>query len=118
MAHAAGIKPGQRQHQCPQHKGQSPAASAPKLSTEQRTKIVGIFHEHKIEPARLDTPGHLGVQIPQDVKQCPVPPDVVEIHPLSRGYNYIQVANEILIIDRGMRAIVEIFHISREATSS
>jgi Protein of unknown function (DUF1236) len=91
--------------------GQGPAASARKLSAEQRNKIVGIFHEHKVAPARLDTPVHLGVQVPQDVKHYPVPPDVVEIHPRWRGYNYILVANEILIIDPGTREIVEIFQI-------
>jgi len=31
-----------------------------------------------------------------------------EFHPEWRGYNYIQVANEILIIDPGSREIVEI----------
>jgi len=39
------------------------------------------------------------------------PSDVVEIHPQWRGYDYIQVANEILIIDPGTREIVEIFQI-------
>ena len=61
--------------------GQGPAASAPKLSAEQRSKIVGIFHERKVAPATLDTPVHLGVQVPQDVKHYAVPPDIVEIHP-------------------------------------
>lgn len=60
----------------------------------------------------------LGVQVPQDVKHYPVPPDVVEIHPRWRGYNYILVANEILIIDPGTREIVEIFQTQREATAN
>lgn len=54
---------------------------------------------------------HLGVQIPQDLQHYPVPPEVVEIHPAWRGYDYILVANEILIINPGTRAIVEIFQI-------
>ena len=54
---------------------------------------------------------HLGVQIPQVQQYYPVPPDVVEIHPQWRGYNYILVANEILIIDPGSREIVEIFQL-------
>jgi Protein of unknown function (DUF1236) len=91
--------------------GQGPAASAPKLSVEQRTRIVSIFHDHKVAPAKLEVPVQLGVQIPQNVKLYPVLPDVVEIHPKWRGYNYIQVANEILIIDPGTREIVEIFQI-------
>jgi hypothetical protein len=36
---------------------------------------------------------------------------VLEIHRQWGGYNYIQVANEILIIDPGTREIVEIFQI-------
>lgn len=70
--------------------GQGPAASAAKLSAEQRRRIVGIFREHKVAPARLDAPVHLGVQITQGMKTYPVPRDVVEIHPEWRGYNYIR----------------------------
>lgn len=90
---------------------QGSAASVSKLSDEQRSRIVSIFHDHKVAPANLGTPVHLGVQVPQSVKNYPVPPDVVENHPEWRGYNYIQVANEILIIDPGTRGIVEIFQI-------
>ena len=91
--------------------GQGSAASVSKLSDEQRSRIVSIFHDHIVAPANLGTPVHLGVQVPQSVKNYPVPPDVVEIYPKWRGYNYIQVANEILIIDPGTREIVEIFQI-------
>ena len=91
--------------------GQGPSASAPKFSAEQRSKISGIFREHKVTPAKFDKPVQLGAQIPQDVQNYPVPPDVVEIHPAWRGYNYVQVANEILIMDPGTREIVEIFQI-------
>ena len=69
--------------------GQGPAASAAKLLAEQR-KIVGIFREHKVAPARLDAPVHLGAQITQDMKTYPVLRDVVEIYPEWRGYNYIR----------------------------
>jgi uncharacterized protein DUF1236 len=91
--------------------GQGSAASVSKLSDEQRSRIVSIFHDHKVAPANLGTPVHLGVQVPQSEKNYPVPPDVVEINPEWRGYNYIQIANEILIIDPGTREIVEIFQI-------
>jgi hypothetical protein len=95
----------------PSTTGQGPAPSAPKLSAEQRSRITGIFREHTVAPAKLNMPVHLGVQIPRDLQYYPVPPDVVEIHPQWRGYNYILVANEILIIDPGSREIVEIFQL-------
>ncbi|HZP69184.1 MAG TPA: DUF1236 domain-containing protein [Pseudolabrys sp.] len=87
------------------------AASAPRLSAEQRSKIVGIFREHKVTPAKLDRPVHPGLQIPQDIRFYPLPPDVVEICPQWRDHNFIQVANEILIIDPGTREIVEIIQL-------
>ena len=95
----------------PSTTGQGPAASATKLSAEQRSRITGIFREHTVAPAKLNMPVHLGVQIPRDLQYYPVPPDVVEIHPQWRSYNYILVANEILIIDPGSREIVEIFQL-------
>jgi hypothetical protein len=64
----------------PSTTGQGPTASVSKLSDEQRSRIVSIFHDHKVAPANLGTPV-LGVQVPQSVKNYPVPPDVVEIHP-------------------------------------
>jgi len=73
----------------PSTTGQGPAASAPKLSAEQRSRITGIFREHTVAPAKLNMPVHLGVQIPQDLQYYPVPPDVIEIHPGRCGYNSI-----------------------------
>jgi hypothetical protein len=50
--------------------GQGPAASAAKISPEQRSKIVGIFREHKVAGASRRA------QIPRDLQYYPVPPDV------------------------------------------
>lgn len=39
--------------------GQGSAASVSKLSDEQRSRIVSMFHDHKVAPANLGTPVHL-----------------------------------------------------------
>jgi hypothetical protein len=85
------------------------SASAPKLSAEQREKIAGLFRGHKVAPARVDVPVHQGVQLPAGLQYHPLPADVVAVNPEWRGYNFIVVANEVLVIDPATREVVEIF---------
>ena len=91
--------------------GQGAAAGAPKLSAEQRGKIVEIFREHKVSPATLDVPVQPGVKISENVRNYPLPPDVVQINPAWRGYNFIMVKDQILVIDPSSREVVEIIQI-------
>ena len=87
------------------------AASAPKLSAEQRGKIVAIFRDHQVAPATLDVPVQPGARIAENVRHYPLPPDVVQINPAWRSYNFIMVRDQILVIDPGSRQVVEIFQI-------
>ncbi len=50
----------------------------------------------------------VGTRIPHDVAFHPLPADVVTIYPEWRGYNFILVRDEIVVIDPSTFEIVEI----------
>lgn len=88
--------------------GQGPAAGAANLSTEQRTKITSIITQHKVEPARLNVRVSVGTRVPGSVHFYRLPAEVFVVYPQWRGYDYILVADQILVIDPRTRQIVAI----------
>jgi hypothetical protein len=88
--------------------GQGSAAGAAKLSTEQRTKITSVFKQHRVEPAKLDITVSVGTRVPETVHYYPVPEEVVAIYPEWRGYDYILVGDQIVVIDPRSHEIVAI----------
>ena len=88
--------------------GQGAAAGAAKLSDEQRTKITGIIRQHKVAPAHLNVSVRVGTRVPDSVHFYPLPVEVVAIYPEWRGYDYILVGDEILVIDPHTHEIVAI----------
>lgn len=90
---------------------QGSAAGLSKLSSEQRTKIVTVFKEHKVTPVRLNVSVRVGARIPPSVHLYPVPVEVVEVYPEWRGYYYVMVGDEILIISPRTHEIVAILEV-------
>jgi hypothetical protein len=88
--------------------GQGAAAGAANLSTEQRTKITTIIRQQKVESAHLNVSVTVGTRIPESVHIYPLPVQVIEIYPQWRGYNYILVGDQIVIIDPRTHEIVAI----------
>lgn len=84
------------------------AGSAARLSTEQRTKITSIIRQHKVEPAHLNVSVSVGTRIPESVHVYPLPVEVVEVYPEWRGYDYILVGDQIVIINPRTHEIVAI----------
>ncbi len=80
---------------------QGSAAGLSKLSSEQRTKIVTVF---KVSV-------RAGARIPPSVHLYPVPVEVVEVYPEWRGYYYVMVGDEILIISPRTHEIVAILEV-------
>jgi hypothetical protein len=87
--------------------GQGAAGSA-KLTTEQRTKITTIIKQHKAEPAHLNVSVSVGTRIPTSVHVYPLPVEVIAIYPEWRGYDYILVGDQIVIINPRTHEIVAI----------
>jgi Protein of unknown function (DUF1236) len=88
--------------------GQGAAAGSAKLSTEQRTKITTILKQKKVEPAHLTVSVSVGTRIPDAVRFYPLPQEVFVIYPEWRGYDYILVGNEIVVLDPRTHEIVAI----------
>ena len=88
--------------------GQGAAAGAANLTSEQHTKITGIIRQHKVAPTQLNVSVRVGTRIPNSVRFYPLPREVFVIYPEWRGYNYIMVGNEILVIDPRTHEIVAI----------
>jgi hypothetical protein len=88
--------------------GQGAAAVSAKLSTEQRSKITTIIRSHKVEPAKLNVTVSVGTRVPDSVHFYPLPAEVFVVYPEWRGYDYILVGDEILVIDPRTHEIVAI----------
>ena len=88
--------------------GQGAAAVSAKLSTEQRSKITTIIRSHKVEPVKLNVTVSVGTRVPDSVHFYPLPAEVFVIYPEWRGYDYILVGDEILVIDPRTHQIVAI----------
>lgn len=88
--------------------GQGAAAGSARLSTEQRTKITSIIRQHKVEPAKLSISVTVGTRVPESVHLHPLPVQVVEIYPEWRGFDYILVGSQIVVINPRTHEIVAI----------
>lgn len=88
--------------------GQGAAAGSAKLSTEQRTKITSIIKERKVESTKLNVSVSIGTRIPASVHIYPLPVQVIEVYPEWRGFSYILVGDQIVIISPRTHEIVAI----------
>jgi len=104
---ASESKPGDSKP-APATTGQGAAAGSAKLSTEQRTKISTAFKQHRVEPAHLNVSVSVGARVPQSVHFYPIPQEVIVIYPEWRGYDYILVDDQIVVIDPRSHEIVAI----------
>lgn len=87
--------------------GSAPASKS--VTTEQRTRI----HEHRsrLSAGRVDSVNFsvsVGTVVPRSVRVQMLPAEIVEIVPEYRGYKYILVRDEILIIDPETLRIVAV----------
>ena len=76
------------------------AGAAAKLSTEQRTKITSVIREQHVQPlANVNFSIAVGTRVPRDVRFYPLPREVVTIYPEWRGYEFVLVNTQIIVID-------------------
>lgn len=87
--------------------GQGAAGSA-RLTTEQRTKISSVIREQKAERVNLNVSVSVGTRIPATVHLYPLPQQVIVIYPEWRGYDYILVGEQIVIINPRTHEIVAV----------
>jgi hypothetical protein len=76
------------------------AGAGAKLSTEQRTKITSVIREQHVAPVEhVDFSISVGTRVPHDVRFYPLPTEVVTIYPEWRGYEFILVGDQIVVVD-------------------
>lgn len=90
--------------------GQGAAGSraAANISTEQKTKIRTVIREKvKVKPeTNVNFSISVGTRVPRTVHYHPLPAEVVTIYPEWRGYYFILVGNQIVVIEPSTYEIV------------
>jgi Protein of unknown function (DUF1236) len=76
------------------------AGAGAKLSTEQRTKITTVIRSEHIAPVEhVNFSISVGTRVPRDVTCHPLPTEVVTIYPEWRGYEFILVGDQVVVVD-------------------
>ncbi len=109
-----GTAPGTNAQQAPSSTrspttGQGAASTSASLTGEQRSKITASLKQQN--PPRMNKANFsisIGTAIPRDIRLSPLPATVVDVYPVWRGYEYVMVEDEILIIDPATMRIVAI----------
>jgi hypothetical protein len=85
------------------------AGAGAKLSGEQRTKITTVIRSQHVAPVtNVNFSISVGTRVPPDVTYHPLPEEVVTIYPEWRGYEFILVGDQIVVVDPRSFEIVAI----------
>ena len=85
----------------------APPSSRPS-STAKITTIIKQQKVERVEPSKLNISISVGARVPTSVRFYPLPSEVFVIYPEWRGYDYILVGDEILVINPRTHEIVAI----------
>jgi hypothetical protein len=76
------------------------AGAGAKLSTEQRTKITTVIRDQHVAPLEhVNFSISVGTRVPHDVRFYPLPTEVVTYYPEWRGYEFVLVGDQVVVID-------------------
>ncbi|GAC1345000.1 MAG: hypothetical protein NVSMB20_20610 [Bradyrhizobium sp.] len=101
-----------------QSSGTSVNASA-NINDQQRTRISASLARVDARPlTNVNFSVSVGTAIPRDVRLAPLPADVVEIVPQYRGYDFVLVKDEIVIVDPATYKIVTVLPHSGHAAAA
>jgi hypothetical protein len=76
------------------------AGASAKLSSEQRTKITTVIRDQHVAPVTdVNFSISVGTRVPRDVSFHPLPMEIVSIYPDWRGYEFILVRDQIIVVD-------------------
>jgi hypothetical protein len=79
------------------------------LSSDQKTRLKAVVgHDREARVDRPDFSVSVGTRIPRSVHVVVLPEDIVQIVPEYRGYKYVIVHDEIVILDPDTLEIVAI----------
>ena len=84
-------------------------ASERQVTEQQRTRISTSIRQANVQPLRnVNFSVSVGALVPASVRFYPVTPAIVEIYPEYRGYQFVVVEEEIVIIEPRTRKIVTV----------
>jgi Protein of unknown function (DUF1236) len=85
------------------------AGAGAKLSSEQRTRISTVIRGQHVQPmTNVNFSISIGTRVPRDVSFHPLPAEVVTYYPEWRGYEFILVNEQIVVVDPGTFEIVAV----------
>jgi hypothetical protein len=85
------------------------AGAGAKLSSEQRTRITSVIKEQHVRPVdNVNFSISVGTRVPRDVSFHPLPAEIVSIYPDWRGYEFVLVRDQIVVIDPQTYEIVAV----------
>jgi uncharacterized protein DUF1236 len=85
------------------------AGAGGKLSTEQRTKITTVIRSQHVQPLNnVNFSISVGTRVPRGVSFHPLPAEVVTVYPEWRGYEFVLVGDQIVVIDPRTLEIVAV----------
>ncbi|WP_271575061.1 DUF1236 domain-containing protein [Bradyrhizobium sp. CCBAU 11361] len=89
------------------------------LNDTQRTRVSESVSHLNVQPlTNVNFSVSVGTAIPRDVRLQPLPADVIEIVPQYRGYNFVLVRDEIVIVDPSSYQIVATMPYSGRSTAA
>jgi hypothetical protein len=88
------------------------AGAGAKMSGEQRTKISSVIREQHVQPmTHVNFSISVGTRVPRDVTFRPLPTEIVTIYPEWRGYEFILVNDQIIVVDPRTFEIVAVLDV-------
>jgi hypothetical protein len=88
------------------------AGAGAKLSSEQRTKITTVIRQQNIQPlTNVNFSISVGTRVPRDISFHPLPEEIVTIYPDWRGYEFVLVSEQIVVVDPRTFEIVAVLDV-------
>ncbi len=89
------------------------------INDQQRTRISTSISHLNVQPLTyVNFSLSVGTVVPRDVRLQPLPAEVVEIVPQYRGYDFVLVKDEIVIVEPSTYKIVTVLPYSGRSTAS
>jgi hypothetical protein len=89
------------------------------INDQQRTRISASISHLNVQPlTNVNFSLSVGAVVPRDVRLQPLPAEVVEIVPQYRGYNFVLVKDEIVIVEPSTYKIVTVLPYSGRSTAA
>jgi hypothetical protein len=88
------------------------AGAGAKLSSEQRTRITTVIRGQHVQPLNnVNFSISVGTRVPRDVRFNPLPAEVVTVYPEWRGYEFVLVNDQIIVVDPRTFEIVAVLDV-------